>query len=537
MQNRPKGLLFLVCCASVLWTEPGFGDEAPFSLSPELTIASGVANANSDTLNPGPSAISFDGTRFLVVFCSDIASPSGFYGTFVSLSGDVSLPVFIASSTCPSEPSAAFDGNNYLVVFSRGGEIFGARVTPAGGVLDGADGFPISSDVPFNGTCFSPEVAFDGTGFLVVWNEFLDNHDIIGARVTPGGSALGEFPVFQAQGEQVFPSLAFGSGAYLVAWRDTRSGSGPSPDTDVYATRVTPEGLVLEPDGIPISRAQGVQGAPDVTFDSVNFFVTWVDGRKDVDASQPAFDIYGTRLTPDGLLLDGPSKTGGIRINASPFSKGRPNVGFDGLKYFVVWRVGAFPNHRPAGIAVARLAATGALIDGPDTAGILISEPVCDTCRLVFPALHFGGEKFLLVWPNNIELSGATKDIVGVLLTPRTGICNVDLRYEGDTLTMGFELGSLSLARWNVWLSVGNVTLRLWSVPRPRIVPLVTFDFPIPGFPPSGTIGFLSTLATADGIVCSDWQVVHTGQPSIRPTAEEIRLRIRSEITFRDFFP
>src|SRR5207244_1699991 len=81
-------------------------------------------------------------------------------------------------------------------------------------------------------------------------------HDIFGARVTTAGQVLDEFPIFTAPGGQVLPSVAFDGVNYLVIWSDTRSGSPVGPDADIFGARVTPAGSVLDSEGIPISTAQ-----------------------------------------------------------------------------------------------------------------------------------------------------------------------------------------------------------------------------------------------------------------------------------------
>jgi hypothetical protein len=374
---------------------------------PQFVVAGGVANANSDTETPGKSAIGFDGTNYLVVFSRNTGS-TGIYGVIVSGQGYgrqiKSFPISQQSGQF-ARPAVAFDGTNYLVVFQNGGQIFGARVSPSGDVPDGPNGFVISTTGTSN---WEPVIAFDGANYLVVWEKFLGEYDIYGARVTPSGQALGEFPIFQAPGEQIEPSIAIDGNNYMVVWRDTRSGSGPSSDTDIYGTRVTPTGTVLDAAGIPISTAPNYQGEPSITFDGTNYFVVWGDLGTN--------RILGRRIKSDGTLLDGSAATGGIAITDSSMIAGYQSVVFDGANYLVVWSDPDFSNDPKAGVYVTRVSPNGSLVDAGNA--ISISGPPPAYSRYVYPQVLANGKGFLTVWVNNIELSGTTKDINGVLIYP-----------------------------------------------------------------------------------------------------------------------
>ncbi len=79
--------------------------------------------------------------------------------------------VYIPEPHDQTSPSVAFDGTNYLVVWHDGrgdiGNIYGARVDPSGHLLDPA-GFAISTAEERQ---LYPSVAFDGTNYLVVWED------------------------------------------------------------------------------------------------------------------------------------------------------------------------------------------------------------------------------------------------------------------------------------------------------------------------------------------------------------------------------
>lgn len=90
----------------------------------------------------------------------------------------------------------------------------------------------------------------------------------------------------------------------------------------------------------------------------------------------------------------------------------------------------------------------------------------------------------------------------------------LNLGSTGGTLNMDFTVGTAAPATWNIYLSVFNVVLPLASIPLPAIDPPLAVPIPIPGLPPLGGIGVLTTLTTpGDGIICSDWKTVDTGSP------------------------
>ena len=403
------------------WTDAQVPEE--LVILPKFTIASDVTAANSDPLNPGKPALGFDGTNYMVVSCRESGSPAGLFGIIVSKRGSISKTFHLADINpvfgCQGQrPSVAFDGTNYLVAFSRLTEtgshnILGIRVTPSGFVLDGPDGFVILSDVSDE-----PVVAYDGNNFLVVSDKFsnITLQDIYGARVNSDGQVIEEFPIFIAPGGQVFPSVAFDGVNYLVIWSDTRSGSPVGPDADIIGTRVTPAGIVLDPEGISISTAIGIQEWPNLSFDGTNYFAVWQDTRNNPDAFPIRSDIFGTRIKTDGTLLDGPPDTGGVVINSNSVSKQHPIVCYDGLNNFVIWEVSSSYNS-PVGIFAARVSPSGVLVDGSfDSIGIPISTDTCSLSELVFPNMISNGNKLFFAFLNNSALYGSAKDIEGKIL-------------------------------------------------------------------------------------------------------------------------
>ena len=110
--------------------------------------------------------------------------------------------------------------------------------------VDGAlDGVPIALDLA---THWFPQVSFDGTNYLVVWQQLPGSGadqtlaHINGARVTPAGAVLDSpsIAISSTPQGQYSPVVAFDGTNYLVAWEDQRQ----QPGDDIYAVRVSSSG-------------------------------------------------------------------------------------------------------------------------------------------------------------------------------------------------------------------------------------------------------------------------------------------------------
>jgi hypothetical protein len=132
---------------------------------------------------------------------------------------------------------------------------------------------------------------------------------------------------------------------YLVAWADSRGSS-----TDIYGTRVTAAGAVLDPAGMPLSTAAGIQSAPALAFDGTSVVAAWEDGRN------PTTHIYGARWSPSGGLLD---PNGIVIFSNGVAGESGPDVAVGGT-VLVVWqdrRRGQFD------VFGARVASNGTVTD------------------------------------------------------------------------------------------------------------------------------------------------------------------------------
>lgn len=373
----------------------------------EFLMDTNIAYVEAPRANLSPVA-SFDGTNYFVVWEDTRSDEScDIYGARVTQSGVVldqgAIPICAAVGD-QQGPAVAFNGTNYLVVWQdrRTGSagIWGARVTPSGEVLDSA-GFPIAVGAYDN---WSPAVGSDGTNNLVVWSDCRDVYaDIYGARVAPSGVIMdtGGFIISNATYGQDQPSLTFDGSNFLVVWLDNRSWG----DYNIYGARVTPSGVLLDTHGIPISTAPDDQYNPCVAFDGNDYLAVWHDGRN----CSWACDIYGSRVTTAGTVLD----PQGIAVSVAPDHQYYASIAFDGTNYLVVWQDERYSGGNTE-IFGARINPEGSVLDSN---GIHISIPYWGNCR---PTIAFGDSNYLVAW--YYYQANWSTDIYGTRVSPSGSI-------------------------------------------------------------------------------------------------------------------
>jgi hypothetical protein len=388
-------------------------------------------------------AIAFDGTNYLVVWGNLLGEAYDVYGTRVSVEGSVLDASGIAISTTAgvqSSPAIAFDGANYLVVWedNRSGDtydIYGARVSVAGSVLD-ASGIAVSTS---SGGQSRPATAFDGTNYLVVWCDLRSGvaYDVYGSRVSVGGTVLDSLgiAILAAVQTQSDPAVAFDGTNYLVVWWDSRNGS----TSDIYGGRVTAEGNVLDPSGLPVSTAANNQVGSAVSFDGTNYLVVWSDRR-----NSSTSDIHGARVSIGGSVLD-PS---GIDISTAAGDQSLPAISFDGTNYLVVWVDSR--NSSMWDIYGARVSVGGNVLD---PSGIPISTAASyQYC----PDVAFDGTDHLVVWQdfrseNGYDTYGARVGVGGSVLDA-SGIAIATGAYTEAYPAVAFD-GTNCLVAWQDYRS------------------------------------------------------------------------------------
>jgi predicted outer membrane repeat protein len=165
---------------------------------------------------------------------------------------------------------------------------------------------------------------------------------------------------------------------------------------------------------------------------------------------------------------------------------------------------------------------TSMLVSGP-TYGVLALNADGSFSYTPNPGFE-GNDSFTYVANDGaLDSNPATVSITVMAASPPCTL-TVELGYASDTLTMSFEIGTLEPATWNVWLSYQNRMITIRSSPIPVVDPPVTGSLTITR-PNLGTVGVLTTLTTAEGIICSEWETINTGPAttSVETMVEKLR--------------
>ncbi|MBI5837665.1 MAG: T9SS type A sorting domain-containing protein [Candidatus Eisenbacteria bacterium] len=156
----------------------------------------------------------------------------------------------------------------------------------------------------------NPVLISDGVGgLLVAWqderwsfsSDIYAQHIRADGSVAPGWLADGN-PIGQAVNYQVAPEMVSdGAGGAIIAWSDNRNTTWHGTNYDIYAQRVTAEGLGLWTNGgVPVCKAPGKQQAVQLcSSGDGGAIAAWIDGRTTSGYNSA---LYGQHLLPDGSM-------------------------------------------------------------------------------------------------------------------------------------------------------------------------------------------------------------------------------------------
>jgi hypothetical protein len=265
-------------------------------------------------------------------------------------------------------------GTAFLTWFTPGTESTDIDLTRK---LD-VDGVPFGTTTrstrrPFTQTCF--DVAAGSGQYLVTWQETrsLGSTDLFAQRYSPSGTPTGPvITISAAPGDQTCPSAAWNGSRWLVAWADSRSG----PE-DVFGTFVTGAGALSPAAGFAISTAAHEQQSPSVAWNGADFVVAWDDLR------HGGQDIFAARVESNGTVLD-PS---GVAVTTAAGVQRNPSVDSAGGGPTLISWTGSKVQHRilrsnatfvsgtvTDGPAFGRPFSTLSAVATPDRMGVLYED-------------------------------------------------------------------------------------------------------------------------------------------------------------------
>ena len=278
------------------------------------------------------------------IFAARLTSSGGVLDPVGTRLSDIISPM--SSTTGQPEPGGyylprvATNGIDYFVVWHQPSstqpkkvEVFGVRLSGSGAAL----GAPFRVMPMIDDGLRAPFVFFDGANYVVFW-------DLDAVRVSTSGTVLDVPPI---KVPVLFSAFASNGSSYLVAFE--KSTSSQSGFADVYGLRFDKDLQPIDALPFPISTANGDQRSASVASDGADFFVVWDDERNAIGGKNTA-DIYGSRVTAAGKVLN----PDGMPIALDTIGKQRSNRGPAiayspaAKRYLVAWERGGGSDGRIA---------------------------------------------------------------------------------------------------------------------------------------------------------------------------------------------
>jgi hypothetical protein len=378
----------------------------------------------------------FDGTRHVVSWSTyNGANGQDVYARRFSTAGApqdaADIPIAV-DANYDDRPRVAADGTNFLITWSRSGMLLGARLSPAGGVLD-----PPTTLASGTGTYYDYSLASDGLGSLVVNGEYVSpiGYDVKEVKIAKAIGITAPVVVSKAANSETEPSLAWNGTTHYAVWVDSRDGQ-----PGIWGARL---GADAQPQP-PVKLASDVKytqlSRPRIATDGSGFLVVFY--AYDSTAGRPI--VYAQRLDATGAASGALFEL--TTVNPNIYQYGNPDAAFDGTNYLIVWEQRSNDGQSIGGVRLPKAAV--AVIDKEP---LRISALSIDEQRTT-PAVAFDGASFFVTWitsrptASNIQVShvyGTRVSKEGSSLDGETALCDAFLlqrapRVAADTKHGGF---------------------------------------------------------------------------------------------------
>jgi hypothetical protein len=392
-------------------------------------------NASLTTANCagyGPPAAASDGANFLIVATACSVSSGGtpvtnWIATIVRSDGSVVQSLNLDSPT-PNQSisdlkaAAAWDGNNYLVVYvasdSPPGQsnLVAVLVSPTGTLVSQPSQIVTGLSQGGAGGHYTPAgglaLAFNGSEYLLAFpGSSGGTGPIEGVFISPAtGQANGPPLLIHAGlGNQNSTALSSdGRSNFFAVWFD-------SGTLQLEAARVAANGTVLDATPITIVDASHLQAVdydfqPVVSFDGTNFLVAYRDLRSGSVADASLASISAARVSAAGALLDGSPTVPGITVTKTPqVPNGHIRSAFFNGAYWLVWESGA-----PQQLSAARVSTAGTVSSAWADGFTMV--PATDLTE--WPALAAAANGGFLTWIHAQQLPSKASALEGLPIFP-----------------------------------------------------------------------------------------------------------------------
>ncbi len=284
-----------------------------FTLAPAMAMAQEfpIAAGRDSTFASGAAS---DGTNFLIGILGDTLNFNDVTAQLVSTNGSL-VGQRISVGLTGGWPQIAFDGTNYLMAWSNSENVVYGQFISITGSLVGTP-FVIANNASFSGPQ-GGALAFGDTTYMVMYQS---NSASYGQRVDKSGSLIGA-PT-RIAGAMHDNAIAFGGSNFLVAW-------------DAMADQKNVYGQFVSVSGNLVGSSFLIDGGPypsdnpiSIAFDGSRYMVCFHDGAS---LSAAGWNLLARFVTTDGTVSDRDTIA---EVSSNP---GFPMVAFDGTNYLVTW--------------------------------------------------------------------------------------------------------------------------------------------------------------------------------------------------------
>jgi hypothetical protein len=264
----------------------------------------------------------------------DHASPNSITAQFVSRTGSL-VGSRISLGRTGSNPIVAFDGSNYLAVWSdvfprmasgdtNGiGNVYGQFISPAGTLVGSS--FTLVTGVNIKFAQGRGGLTYQDTTYLLTYCKGGNHIDhVYGQRIRRTGSLLGSpIQISESYGREV--AVGFDGTNYLVAWCKI---AYPSVDKDIYGQFVSPSGTLVGANFVIDGGENASDNPVSMTYDGSKFWVAFHEQAAD---ASDRWNLYARFVSPSGTVANR------FLICDSTKSPTYASAAFDGTRYLMTW--------------------------------------------------------------------------------------------------------------------------------------------------------------------------------------------------------